>query len=61
MRIDYQNATVVDYLKLLDTRKQGGQARLFADIRLTCLSAALGFGTQKSNLRQQVTVQKCYL
>ncbi|EOA3903588.1 MULTISPECIES: hypothetical protein [Bacillus cereus group] len=47
MRIDYQNAIVADYLKLLDVRKKGGQARLFADIRITCLSAALGFGGQK--------------
>ncbi|HDR8159541.1 TPA: hypothetical protein QC072_002370 [Bacillus cereus] len=47
MRIDYRNATVTDYLKLINTRKKGGQARLFADIRLTCLSAALGFWGKK--------------
>lgn len=41
MKIDYENATVADYLELRNKLKQGGQSRLFAEIRLTCLNAAI--------------------
>lgn len=47
MKIHYENATVADYLELQNKLKQGGKSRLFAQIRITCLAAILGFGNKK--------------
>ncbi|MFI8707114.1 hypothetical protein ACIGHG_08535 [Bacillus sp. NPDC077411] len=41
MYIDYKDARVSDYLYLLNAQKKGGRVRLLAEIRITCLHAAI--------------------